>query len=270
MNLDKPVPWARVRLDCSSTIINTELSKQMLEKGNVLQYKKNSAQLTKSQKYALIARGKWINRTKTYATQSDICSNPNTNSLRREGGEVICIDRSSPYQYDLLNPFTCNEVLCFQTDNSYNLIVNGGILLGNQIVNPCTQTLEKTTSTNPCNWNTASDVPGKIQPLCWDLRLKPWYTNKRYIMNTSGNKWPTNYKNFNVAYVPILSVSDSSLSWTYCYRAFYYSVFQDGELIGNTQSKTFTPSSKGTHTFYVVAVVGNAVSGASNSVTVTI
>ena len=355
MNIYRPVPtrdWARVQIDCSYTpATNTQLSKQMLEKGNVLQYKKNSANLTKSQKYSLIARGMWINRTRTYASQSDICSNPNTNSLKREGGEYICNDRSSQFQYNVLNPFECTEIVCNYTlevswnpideppneaavntvfstygrvlmtyfnpevnpviaivvfdkveslkkamaeypgpwyitpgpSNDYEqlgavytAIVDGGVLLGNQTVNPCTQVLEKTTFNNPCNLTTASDVPGKIQALCWDLRLEPWYTNKRYIMNTSGNKWPVNYKNFNVAYVPKLSVSvnltEVSLSWTYCYSALYYRVFQNGVLLGNTSNLTIPPFSlsPGTYKFYVVAVVANASSGPSNIVEATI
>jgi hypothetical protein len=163
-----------------------------------------------------------------------------------------------------------------QLGTVYTAIIDGGILLGNQIVNPCTQMLEKTTFINPCNLTTASDVPGKVQPLCWDLRLEPWYTHKRYIMNTSGNKWPTNYKNFNVAYVPKLSVSvnltEVSLSWTYCYRALYYRVFQNGVLLGNTYNLSIPPFSlpPGTYKFYIIAVVTNASSGPSNIVEVTI
>jgi hypothetical protein len=354
MNIYRPVPtraWARVQPVCSSYSTNTQLSKEMLEKGNVLQYKKNSANLTKSQKYALIARGMWINRTKTYASQSDICSNPNTNSLKREGGEYICNDRSTQFQYNVLNPFMCTEIFCNRTlevswnpidepanENAvrlvfsvygrilltyfnpevnpliaivvfakveslnealidypgpwyikqgpstiyeqlgtvYTAIVDGGVLLGNQTVNPCTQVLEKTTYLNPCNLTTASDVPGKVQPLCWDLRLQPWYTRERYIMNTSGNKWPVNYKNFNVAYVPKLSVSvnlnEVSLSWTYCYRVQYYRVFQNDVLLSNTSNLTIPPFTlpPGTYKFYVIAVVANASSGPSNIVEVVI
>jgi hypothetical protein len=54
-------------------------------KGNVLQYKKNSANITKNQRYAQIARGMWTNRTTTWATQTIDYTNPNTNSLRRVG-----------------------------------------------------------------------------------------------------------------------------------------------------------------------------------------
>ena len=56
---------------------------EIYKKGNVLQYKANSSNITKQQRYAQIARGMWTNRTTTWATQSETYSNPNTQSLRR-------------------------------------------------------------------------------------------------------------------------------------------------------------------------------------------
>jgi hypothetical protein len=259
------LPWSRVRLIC-----DTETDRQMLEKANVLQYKKNSAQLTKSQKYALIARGKWINRTKTYATQSDICSNPNTNSLRREGGEAVCFDRSSPYQYDLLNPFNCDEVLCYNelTDTSYNVVIDGGILLGNQTVNQCNPSIPvKTTTTESCNWTTASGVPGKIQKLCWDNRLTSWTPAPRYTMNNSAQT--LNNKGLNIAGAPVLKYdAPGSLSWSYCYQVSGYSLYKDGVLYRNVVEKNITGLPVGQ--YYVVAFVTNAVSHPSNIVTLTV
>lgn len=255
--------WSRVRLNC-----DTQTDKQMLEKANVLQYKKNSAQLTKSQKYALIARGKWINRTKTYATQSDTCSNPNTNSLKREGGEAVCIDRSSPYQYDLLNPFTCDEVLCYneQTDTSYNVIIDGGVLLGNQTVNQCNpEAVEKTTSIVSCNWTTASNVPGKIQLLCWDNRLTPWTPAPRYTMNNSAATLSN--KGLYIAGAPLLKYdAPGSLSWSYCYPVSEYNLYKDNVFYKNLVDKNITGLSAGQ--YYVVAAVTNAVSRPSNIVTI--
>jgi hypothetical protein len=271
--------WYRVQPVCSSIVSNSNLSKQMLEKGNVLQYKKNSSNLTKNQKYSLIAKGKWINRTKTYASQTDVCSNPNTNSLRRVDTVNMCNGISSSFQYDILNPFRCNEKICYDPleDMSFNTIVDGGILIGTDQVNPCTQVLEKRTFTDPCNLTSASDVPGPIQTLCWDLRLEPWYAKERYIMNTSGNKWPTNYKNFNVAYVPnLVLVSKTSttvtLSWTYCFQATRYILYQVGAPPRNVSGLTYTVTgltSGQSYSFYLVAAVTNAASGPSNVVQVT-
>jgi hypothetical protein len=62
---------------------NVAYEKQMLMKGNILQYKKNSSNLTNNQRYSKIAKGKWVNRTTTWASQSDSLTNPNTTSLKR-------------------------------------------------------------------------------------------------------------------------------------------------------------------------------------------
>lgn len=273
--------WSRVQPVCSSIVSNSNLSKQMLEKGNVLQYKKNSSNLTKNQKYSLIAKGKWINRTKTYASQTDVCSNPNTNSLRRVGTVNMCYGISSTFQYDILNPFRCNEKICYDPleDLSFNTIVEGGILIGTDTVNPCTQILEQRTYTDPCSLSSASDVPGRIQELCWDARLEPWYPMPRYIMNNSANKWPTNYKNFNVAYVPnLVLVSKTStsvtLSWTYCFPTTTYILYRVGAAPINVKISelpyTVTGLTTGqSYSFYVVAVVTNATSGPSNTLQVT-
>ena len=66
----------------------------MLKKGNILQYKKNSANITKNQRYSQIARGSWTNRTTTWATQSDSYTNPNTNSLKRINYSTIITNPS--------------------------------------------------------------------------------------------------------------------------------------------------------------------------------
>jgi hypothetical protein len=66
----------------------------MLNKGNILQYKANSSNLTKRQKYSKIAKGQWVNRNTTWATQSTRgYTNPNTTNLKRSGNvENIAID----------------------------------------------------------------------------------------------------------------------------------------------------------------------------------
>jgi hypothetical protein len=61
----------------------------MLNKGNVLQYKANSSNITKAQRYSKIAKGQWINRNTTWATQSTRgYTNPNTTSLKRNGNVI--------------------------------------------------------------------------------------------------------------------------------------------------------------------------------------
>ena len=106
-----PRVWSRVQNRCSleeglandSSLVQVPYSKlevpgstigyylAMLNKGNVLQYKANSSSLTKAQRYAKIAKGQWVNRNTTWATQSARgYTNPNTTSLKR-GGNVINI-----------------------------------------------------------------------------------------------------------------------------------------------------------------------------------
>lgn len=100
--------WSRVQSSCSLVIpVNPitpdeALLLQMRRKGNALQYKANSSNLTKQQQYSLIAKGKWTNRTKTWATQSVTYTNPNThnllqveNTLSCTSPAVICVPTSS-------------------------------------------------------------------------------------------------------------------------------------------------------------------------------
>ena len=160
-----PIPtrlWSRVQSRCSLVIpINPitpaqAITIQMQSKGNALQYKKNSSNLTKQQQYALIAQGKWTNRTKTWATQgasssknntpvmstSSDYTNPNTSNLQRVGNTLIC---SSP------------AVICVPTSSS--------------------------------------DVPGPIIDICYDDSLPTYYPRENTVMNTSTNGFPKNVNN---------------------------------------------------------------------------
>ena len=197
-----PVPpraWSRVENKCSlitdssgtvlSPLTGTYVplgvyyaDAQMISKGNVLQYKKNSSSLTKNQRYSQIAKGMWTNRTKTWASQSEKYTNPNTCSLRRVNYAVL------PLPSGVTDPFGCANVSTY---------FDGGNLLCNQVVNPCTnQLIEIIPATPNCYPSSDSNVPGKITPLCWNNRLATWYPRQRLNMNNSSNKWPQNYKLF--------------------------------------------------------------------------
>ena len=176
-----------------------DLEDKMIYKGNILQYKKNSSNLTKNQRYAQIAKGSWVGK-QSYATQSQTYTNPNTNSLLRVNYTTVSpndttgsVNNSSgPYQYNIPNPFDCSS----------NDIVVGGTLICNTLANPCTNELVKTYYVQKCFSITASDVPGFSNPLiiskdlCWDAKINTWYPKPRRTMNNSGNKWPQNYKEF--------------------------------------------------------------------------
>ena len=67
----------------------------VLKKGNIHQYKKNSANITKSQRYAQIAKGAWTNRNTTWGTQGVSYTNPNINSLKRVNYSDIVVNPSN-------------------------------------------------------------------------------------------------------------------------------------------------------------------------------
>lgn len=99
--------WSRVQNACtygggdsSDSALFREAN--MLEKGNVLQYKTNSMNLTTWQRYAKIAKGEWVNRNTTWASQSVTSSNPNTTWLKRTGNVThLAID---PITGQILGP----------------------------------------------------------------------------------------------------------------------------------------------------------------------
>jgi hypothetical protein len=75
---------------------------QLLRKGNILQYKNNSSNLTKNQKYSQIAKGKWNQRKTTYASQTDSYTNPNTTCMQRINYRNITTDGT-----ETNDPITC-------------------------------------------------------------------------------------------------------------------------------------------------------------------
>jgi len=87
-----PRTWTRFENRCiEDNTLSSEYSMAMARKANILQYKGNRTILTKKQTYSQIARGKWTNRTTTWATQSDTHTNPNTRFLRRVNGVLTNI-----------------------------------------------------------------------------------------------------------------------------------------------------------------------------------
>lgn len=98
--------WTRFENSCPTIYIPSAYE---YSKGNILQYKANSALLTKKQIYSQIARGMWTNRTKTWATQSDKYTNPNTNYLKRNNNATVVITNNS---IDNTNPSNPVNVDC--------------------------------------------------------------------------------------------------------------------------------------------------------------
>jgi hypothetical protein len=234
-----PRAWSRVQNSCSlitdtnNTVFNTLLGEKtaMLNKGNVLQYKALSSNLTKAQRYSKIAKGQWINRNTTWATQSTRgYTNPNSTSLKRGGNvENIAID---PITGAIIGPTTApptcpktvvpiNEGLPSNGGPSIEepiipppveptpasdtfppiipetpvdpiVIQDGGNLICSVRENICTGETYRSISQQLCNPTTDSDVPGTIQDLCWNDGTPTWYPRQRLTMSNSANKWPVN------------------------------------------------------------------------------
>ena len=136
---EPPRAWSRVQNNCSLIIdannsglvklpysnkiipvssLGQELA--MLNKGNVLQYKANSSNLTKAQRYSKIAQGQWVNRNTTWATQSTRgYTNPNTTSLKRSGNVVNIAINSTTGELigPTLKPVTCPQPVITNNEN---------------------------------------------------------------------------------------------------------------------------------------------------------
>ena len=281
-----PIPprvWSRVQNPCSviaynnddpaanSDFARAEYERQMLLKGNILQYKKNSSNLTKKQRYTQIAKGMWTNRTKTWATQSVTYTNPNMTSLLRVNSSVL--DPSNNTFSSPPNPFGCPT----------NTIQDGGNLVCNVVVDPCTQeVVKRTQSQQLCNPTTDSDVPGRIQDLCWNDGTQTWYPRQRYIMPTSGSSWPEGYKGFVSAVTPaapiltLVSINNDSvtLSWVVensdCIPISSFNIYQNNVLVENvlypTNTITINNLSTGEYNFYVISLSNDIESDPSNIV----
>lgn len=103
-----PRVWSRVQGICSTLPVDTISPVEagiiaMARKGNVLQYKNNSSNITKQQRYSQIAKGMWTNRNTTWASQTITTTMPNTQSLKRVNYKTIYLDNGAP----AVGPITC-------------------------------------------------------------------------------------------------------------------------------------------------------------------
>jgi len=304
-----PVPtrvWSRVQHPCSTNQNNTnipndivyipltkqyatplgaQMQAQMMQKGNVLQYKNNCANLTKKQKYSQISRGCNSSRKKCYATQSMYYTNPNTTSLQRVNYTNVPYPNfivgspnnpSGPYQANKANPFGCVT----------NVLQDGGNLVCGAIINPCTNQVLQKQKTQPylCFPTYCSDVPGRPIELCWYSNMQTWYPKNQTTMNNSLDKWPEGYKGFVSAITPatpVLSITtntdktQATLSWTVttsaCIPISSYIIYQNGILVKkvsyqftSTTVDNLTPGTN--YTFFIMALSGTIPSSPSNTV----
>jgi hypothetical protein len=201
-NPNPPRAWSRVQNQCTYITPNTinettayipilkksvplgDVAREieMINKGNILQYKENSANTTKSQKYSLIARGAW-NRKKAWATQTQIYTNPNTNSFKRVNYPRVII----------IKPNNQQEAAELGQNNT---IPDGGNLNARIIVSQITGQVIQVFPPQFCFPISASNVPGPPMNLCYNDNMQTWYPKQRYVMTNSENKFPENYKGF--------------------------------------------------------------------------
>ena len=226
-----------------TTFQQANYEKQLFNKGNILQYKSNSAGLTKQQKYAQLAKGGGPNRTKSYASQSQTHTNPNTTNMSRVKYETFKVDNlivgkpnniSGPFKYNVQNPDGCYD----------NSVKSGGNLVCGTQTNPCTGEIikENTSKSVVCNMSYCSDVPGSPTELCWDNRINTFYPRQKYTMNNSGNKFPQGYKGLTSALFPlppiiqfeyrtettiVISITNNS---TKCLPISSYNIYINGDL----------------------------------------
>jgi hypothetical protein len=307
----------------------------MLNKGNVLQYKANSSNLTKSQRYSKIAKGQWVNRNTTWGIQSERgYTNPNSLSLKRSGNVVnIAIDPVTGQNLGPTTlPVTCptpvipiNDVLPSNSQVSENtppvppppppqppqpniipkvpdavppapiVIQDGGNLICSVQENICTGDIVTTISQQLCNLTTDSDVPGEIQPLCWNDGTPTWYPRQRLTMTNSTNKWP--YSSGGPTSVPLQSaikpstpIIDSivntpgsfavTLTWSQnilCLPVTSFLVYENDKFAFElpystniTSTTTFYVFTSGTYFYYMYAKNGSILSEQSNIVSIVV
>jgi len=300
-----PIPpraWSRVQTRCTYTdpssnytsayipltnqtvsLAQADYQDKLLYKGNILQYKGNSSQLTKKQKYSQLTKGLGPNRTKVFATQSETYTNPNTTGLLRVNtitypfpNQIVGKPNniSGPFQYNVPNPSNCPTTT----------VEDGGNLVCGTYANPCSKEIIKSGKPRPlCFLNTCSDVPGRPIELCWNPKVQTWFPRQRYFMNNSTNKWPEGYKGFVSALRPeaptlnLIAYTDTSitLSWNNvsnkCIPISSYNIYQDGRIVQNVSYNVTSTTVSGLNPqdvnfFYVTSLSNTIESGPSNSV----
>lgn len=237
-NPNPPREWVRYsnrQLNNSSDNFAEGVRLQMLRKGNILQYKKNAAHLTKKQSYSRLIQRQYT----SWASQSSTSSNPNNGLLKRVNSTFIvapqssniidnssitsiqytnCISASNPGNNNALPsqpippsgqpPQPPPPIPPQQTSNGTSIILqnitpngvilylieNGGTLLCNQIVAPCSGQLLQEFRSGDCYPTTCSNVPGTPQLLCWSGKEQTYFPKVKRTYGTSGNKWPENAK----------------------------------------------------------------------------
>ena len=183
-NPQPPRLWPRFQNSCdfnTNTTISALNDAQMANKGNILQYKKNSAHLTRRQQYAQLARGGGPYRTTTWATQTETYSDPNIRKLKR----VNIVRNINADGTTTTETITCGPTIT-------PVYADGGTLIFNVVEDQCTGMDITCPEQNYCNPTSASGVPGPIMYLCYKTgnNYPTYYPRVRRTMASSGTSWP--------------------------------------------------------------------------------
>jgi hypothetical protein len=305
-----PIPsrvWSRVQADCvyvdpgsnynsvyipltnqTVSLAQADYEAKQFYKGNILQYKGNSAQLTKKQKYSQLARCAGPSRTKVFATQSQRgYTNPNTTAMKRVGYTTYTFPNqivnapnniSGPFTYNIPNPFGCANG---------NAVQDGGVLICGSLENPCSGEVYKEGPQNAtvCFPASASNVPGSSF-LCWNNKIQTWFPRQRYFMNNSADKWPEGYKGFTSAFhpdSPVLTLKnvngqDATITWSNnntCLVPYEYTIYLNDSFYNSISFQikeyTFINLPLGDNSIYMTSTAyPNFKSNPSNTIIVTI
>jgi len=168
---------------------------QQQYKGNVLQYKENSANYSKSVIYSKIMKGQWSNRKRCFASQGVKYTNPNTRFFARTGETNILLNGVQTFYPTTCPPYS--NLVYYNSNQRANpengVIANGGILICNKQENKCTGYSHVSVNNNLCFPTSCSDVPGKERLLCYK-QTTPFYPKPKRVMTNTGGKFPINYK----------------------------------------------------------------------------
>jgi hypothetical protein len=162
------------------------------------------------------------------------------------------------------------------------VIQDGGVLVCSIQENICTGEIKRTVSQKMCCPTTDSDVPGRIQNLCWNDGTPTWYPRQRYYMNNSTDKWPVNATLLSSikAYPPTITAVASSngittLLWEQpkkCLPVSTYIIYNNDTIVktvnGNTFITNVSINSCIFNSFYIVGQSGTTISEKSNVVNV--
>jgi len=141
-------------------------------KNFVLHNGPNTFKLSRTQKYSQLSKGFSPNRSKTFATQSQTYSNPNTTHFERINSVDIGPNQlvgfpnnfSGPFEYNVPNPYGCNT----------NTIQDGGNLICNIFTNPCTGLVTESPLAGP--------VITSVGGYCVDISIN-WTYDNRYSLS---------------------------------------------------------------------------------------